>query len=52
MVARWAPARTTDGARLMPVDSQTLLDLARRGSGVEADLAAARSFVDAVLDVA
>jgi hypothetical protein len=49
MLSRWTPPRTTDGARLVPVNAQTLLGLVRRGSGVEADVTAARTFVDAVL---
>jgi hypothetical protein len=49
LLRRWSPPRITDGVRLIPVSPETLIRLARHGSGVEADLGAARSFVDAVL---
>ena len=50
LLRRWSPLRTTDGVRLIPVSAEALIGLARHGSGVEADLDAARSFVDAVLN--
>lgn len=49
LLRRWAPPRTTDGVRLIPVSAEALIGLARHGSGVDADLDAARSFVGAVL---
>jgi hypothetical protein len=49
VLRRWSVPRTTDAVRLVPVSAQDLISLAHHGSGVEADLDAARSFVDAVL---
>lgn len=50
VLRRWSVPRTTDAVRLVPVSTEALISLSRHGSGVEADLDAARSFVGAVLN--